>query len=241
MNTPTLTKATELSDLSTDQVRWIQSRLEIGGYLPTGQVDGIAGPLTRKALAAFKEDLWLEFPSLVGPSTIQALSELAPRHSVSEQPQALKQQVLTNAGQLEGKSVVLPKVGKIYEHQYIVPDVPLTWGEMTKGLDFRRIPNSVEIVEDMERLAIVFGRVRSRFGSPIGITSGYRPAALRIGVPNSQHIFGRAMDIYPLNGDFRRLLELLKVESAVKGIGLGQKRGFLHMDIRPGDRVIFPY
>ncbi len=241
MQKPTLTAAVLLADLDADSVRWVQAQLTVGGYLPPGQADGIPGPKTHEALAKFKTALALSYPAAVGPSTIEALANLAPPHVVSEQPAGLTQTPLVNAGRQEGSSAMLPGVGMVYQHEYIVPGVPLTWGEMTKGLDPKRIPSSVEIVNNLKALATVFGRVRTQFGTPIGVTSGYRPAALRIGVPDSQHIPGRAMDIYPINGDFAKLLQVLKAEPAVKGIGLGQHLGFLHMDIRPGDRVIFPY
>ncbi|TVQ12108.1 MAG: peptidase M15 [Leptolyngbya sp. DLM2.Bin27] len=238
---PVLDKTVELSELEDRTVRWIQSRLTVGGYLEANQVDGIPGPKTHKALAEFKADLWLEYPSLVGTSTISALAELGERQAVTEQPEGLNQKPLVESGRKEGRAVVLPLVGQVFQHEYIVPDVPLTWDEMTKGLDPRRIPNTVGRVQNIQRLAKVFGRVRSRFGSPIAVTSGYRPAELKIGVPNSQHIHGLAMDVYPLNRDFQKLLQIIKEEPAITGIGLGQRKGFLHIDIRPTSRVVFPY
>lgn len=249
---PVLDRAFELSELEDKMVRWIQSRLIVGGYLEANQVDGIPGPKTHKALADFKAALWLEYPSLVGTSTISALAELGERQGVTEQPENLNQQVNPSAGRREGRSAELPLVGLVFEHEYIVPGVPLTWGEMTKGLSPQRLPNAEarnagsdaaakEHVRNLQELARVFGRVRATFGSPIAINSGYRPAALRIGKPNSQHIYGKAMDICPLNRDFRRLLAIIKQERSIKGIGLGQDRRFLHIDTRSGNRVVFPY
>ena len=55
---PVLDRAFELSELEDKTVRWIQSRLVVGGYLKANQVDGIPGPKTHKALADFKTDLW---------------------------------------------------------------------------------------------------------------------------------------------------------------------------------------
>jgi peptidoglycan hydrolase-like protein with peptidoglycan-binding domain len=240
---PALLGSFELSALDTDTVRWIQSKLALGGYLEPNGVDGMPGPKTHKALADFKADLWLEYPSLVGPSTINALAELNERQEVTEQAENLNQQVNASAGNREGRSAELPLVGLVFEHEYIVPGVPLTWGEMTKGLSAQRLPNAEprnagsyanakEHVQNLQALAKVFGRVRAKFGSPIAVTSGYRPAALGIGVRDSQHIYGKAMDIYPLNGDFPRLLAIIKQEREIKGIGLGQRKGFLHIDTR---------
>lgn len=247
---PVLDRSFELSELGDEVVRWIQSRLIVGGYLADNQVDGIPGPKTHKALADFKADSWLEYPSLVGPSTLAVLAELSEREAVTEQLEDLKQSPLVQAGQREGRSVELPVVGQVFQHEYIVEKIPLTWGEMTHGLSAQRLPNATNAggqqnaiahVRNLQELAKVFGRVRGTFGSPIAVTSGYRPAALRIGAIRSQHISGRAMDIYPLNGDFPRLLTIIRQERAIKGIGLGQRKGFLHIDIRPTDRVVFPY
>jgi uncharacterized protein YcbK (DUF882 family) len=83
--------------------------------------------------------------------------------------------------------------------------------------------------------------IRQKFGSPIAINSAYRPYTLDIGASRSQHKYGRALDLRPLNGDFKRLLEVVKSTSAIKGIGLAQP-SFLHVDIRPEKkRTIFRY
>lgn len=249
---PVLDRAFELSELEDKMVRWIQSRLIVGGYLEANQADGVPGPKTHKALADFKATLWLEYPSLVGTSTISSLAELGERQEETEQPEGLNQHVNPSAGKREGRSAELPVVGLVFEHEYIVPGVPLTWGEMTKGLSKQRLPNAEAInagsdaaakehVRNLQELARAFGRVRATFGSPIAVTSGYRPAALKIGVPSSLHIVGKAMDIYPLNGDFRRLMAIIKQERLIKGIGAGQHKGFLHIDTRSGNRVVFPY
>jgi hypothetical protein len=48
----------------------------------------------------------------------------------------------------------------------------------------------------------------------------------------------------PVNGDFRRLWQVL-LSSNFTGLGdavfMGRNKGFFHADIRPSGRVIFPY
>lgn len=142
-------------------------------------------------------------------------------------------------------SMVLPTGQKVYSNQLIVEGIPLTWGEATK--DCTRVPDTKELVENAVRLAKTWGKVREKFGSPLIITSGYRPPSVNRaigGASQSQHLFFRALDMQPVNGDFSRLWEILKA-SEFTGLGdavfMGRNKGFFHADIRPGGRVIFPY
>lgn len=81
-------------------------------------------------------------------------------------------------------------------------------GEVTKN-DLRRIPvTESEIESNILRLAIELDKIREEWGSGIVVTSWYRPIAVNRavgGASNSQHIFGRAADIKPANGDLLRL------------------------------------
>ncbi len=236
--TPTLTVPRNIDELEPNIIKWIQTQLKLGGYLE-GAADGVCGPQTFAALAKFKADQNLEYPKGVGQTTLNLLAQLSAPEATSEQGEGLNQKPNVNAGAKSGPSATLPSVGLVYANEWILPNSYLTWGEMTKGLT--RLPTQASEVKNIQETAKVFGRVRTKFGSSIGVTSGFRPAHLRIGVSNSQHIPGRAADIYPLNGNFATLLNVLKDEPAVKGIGLGQAKGFLHMDIRPAPRVIFRY
>jgi peptidoglycan hydrolase-like protein with peptidoglycan-binding domain len=231
-----------LSSLNREDLTWLQEQLVRGSYLRPSDVDGVLGPRTRSAFNQFKDDAWLGYADMVGPSTIEALKRLSPKNPVSEQPQGFNQRPLPNAGKKEGRSTVLPAVGQIWEYEWISDGSFLTWGEVTKGLT--RLPLATSEVTNIIALSRAFGNVRRRFGSPLGVTSGFRPRAINAavgGASNSQHIYGRALDFYPLNGSFVKLLEILKAEPAFTGIGLGQRFGFLHGDTRIGDRVIFPY
>lgn len=235
---PSISGVVNLSELGSHVLKWIQRQLNKGGY-NSGKEDGVYGPITAKAFASFKEDFYLAYPDLISNATLEILANMGAKGSTSEQEQGLDQKPLINAGSKTGQSATLPSVGLVYSNEWILPNSFMTWGEMTKNLS-RKPVNPAE-VKNIQNVAKVFGGVRAKFGSAIGVTSGYRPAHLGIGVPNSQHIPGRAADIYPLNGNFSKLLEIIKAEPAIKGIGLGQAKGFLHIDLRPGSRVIFKY
>ncbi|MBK1989377.1 hypothetical protein A0J48_017860 [Sphaerospermopsis aphanizomenoides BCCUSP55] len=230
-----------ITDATPDLIKEIQEILKI-------EVDGVVGPITKQAFAEFKEDNKLEFPLGLGVTTAKQLLELKGKEeTASDQDEDINSEPKVNAsaGSRTGATMKLPGGEIVYANQYIVEGVPLTWGEATK--DCTRIPTSSEYVANAIKLAKVWGGVREKFGSPIRITSGYRPPAVNRsvgGVSNSQHIYFRALDMQPMNGDFRKLWEVLK-DSQFTGLGdavfMGRNKGFFHGDIRPNGRVIFPY
>jgi Peptidase M15/Putative peptidoglycan binding domain len=238
---PNVAQAIEIAKLARDEIQWVQAALKKGEYY-AGVVDGIVGQKTEKAIAEFKEDQYLQFPTLIGQSTVMALKELVEPDPVSEQVLRLSQKPLIGAGTKTGTQASIPVAGLIHANQWIDNEAPgVTWGEFTKGL--QRLPKTPDLVRNAIRFARVFSLVRSKFGSPLAITSGYRPPDVNRaigGAKLSQHLNGWAADIYPLNGDFAKLLEILKATHQVGGIGLGQAKGFLHMDLRP-TRVIWKY
>ncbi|YAF94194.1 MAG: D-Ala-D-Ala carboxypeptidase family metallohydrolase [Nodularia sp. CChRGM 3473] len=209
-----------------------------------GKVDGIAGDLTQKAFAQFKESVWLDSPELLGPTTAAALLEIAEGHkAVDEQNQKLTPLPTSTLGTKTGRAMKLVTGVTVYQNELIVPGIPLTWGEFTKGCDPERAPESRNIINNMMKTAQGFGKIRDKYGSPIAVTSGYRPPAVnrRIGgASRSQHIQGLAIDIYPADGNFGRLMEICRASDCT-GLGRGMHRGFIHCDWRPGGRVVFNY
>ncbi|WP_427157153.1 D-Ala-D-Ala carboxypeptidase family metallohydrolase [Aliinostoc sp. HNIBRCY26] len=230
-----------ITDASPELIKETQEILKI-------EVDGIVGPITKQAFTDFKEDNELEFPLLLGVTTAKELLELKGKEetaSTTDENNGSQPKVNPDAGTRTGNSMKLPNGDVVYANQYIVEGIPLTWGEATKGCT--RIPTISEYVQNAVRLAQVWGEVRQKFDSPIIITSGYRsPAVSRAvgGVRNSQHHYFRALDMQPMNGDVRKLWEVLK-DSRFVGLGdavfMGRNKGFFHGDIRPGTRVIFSY
>ena len=218
-----------------------------GGYY-TGVVDGKPGKLTADALAHFKRDHWLEFPDQIGRSTLLALLEVARGiHPVTEQSDGLNQKPLpsTKLDSRSGASMRLPDGVTVYENEYISPGCFLTWGEFTKGCT-RPLEAKYQIANAIA-YAKAFAWVRDKWGSPIAITSGFRPPAVNRavgGVSNSQHLYASAGDIYPVEGDLYDLLSVVKA-SLFTGVGLGMCKGFIHTDIRrdttPDDKIVFGY
>lgn len=136
----------------------------------------------------------------------------------------------------------LPNGQNVYPSTRIIETIPLTWGEMTRNCT--RIPATQELVDNAIKLAQVWGEVREKWGSPLIITSGYRPPNVNKaigGASKSQHLFFRAIDMFPANGDLNGLWELVKRDSRFTGLGDGRKKKFIHCDIRPGNRIIFDY
>lgn len=69
------------------------------------------------------------------------------------------------------------------------------------------------VVRHLETLIIHLSSLREMWGSAIRVTSGYRCPQLNRkvgGVWNSDHQFGHAADLYPMNGDWDGFVECVK-------------------------------
>lgn len=238
-----INKVYRLEDLPVSTIKEIQECLSHGKYLEPSQVDGIIGPITKKAFADFKEDVWMQDPDIIGKGSVQPLLELKVKRHGTHEASVIPDTSLKLLGTMSGRTMVLPTAEKVFENQYIVKGIPLTWGEATKGCT--RIPRKWDEVRNAITLAKAFGVVREKFGSPILITSGYRPPRVNSavgGVSNSQHIYFNALDMVPLNRNYRKLWHCLKA-SSFTGLGdaVSSGKGFYHADIRSGGRIIFGY
>ena len=233
----------DISHWDEDLMGAVQAALIRLKLLP-GPVDAAT---VQRAWARFKKKNYQSCPSTIGPGSAQLLLDAlgVPHPVASEQVASSLVTLDDQAGNRTGKRKTLPGSGKIvYQNEYIMPGIPLTWGECTKGMSDERWPTQKAEVDNAIRLVKAFGEVRRRYGKPLAINSGFRPPAVnrRIGgATRSQHIYFKALDIRPLDGNFPKLLQAVRATSSVKGIGLGQKRGFIHMDIRDGNRIEFPY
>lgn len=75
------------------------------------------------------------------------------------------------------------------------------------------IPDSWDIIENLQDLALFLDGIRQAWGSGIRITSGYRSLQLNKavgGVNGSQHCYGLAADIKPSNGKIAEFEKFLK-------------------------------
>ncbi|MGK7905824.1 MAG: D-Ala-D-Ala carboxypeptidase family metallohydrolase [Synechococcus sp.] len=235
-----------VDDLTEAMVKALENALTALGFMQPG---GDRSQLPS-AWGAFKQSVNQGSPELLGPGSIRLLLDaLGLPHPVADEQQGdASATVNQRAGLRTGKSKQLPGGQLVFENENIVPGIQLTWGECTKGMADERWPTKVEEVVNAKRLAKAFGEVRTRYGKPLRINSGFRPPAVNArvgGASRSQHLYFKALDIAPVGanfpGDLLLVLDAVRRSPSVTGIGLGQKRGFIHMDIRDGGRIEFPY
>ncbi len=118
----------------------------------------------------------------------------------------------------------------------------LTVGEVLQ-FDRRRIPQDNSSVKArIVKTAIQYQAIRDAWGLPIGVTSFYRPAAINQavgGVPNSKHVLGYAIDIYPINRSLESFYRWIRARWT-GGLGDGRHRGFIHLDLDDGNGRFVP-
>jgi uncharacterized protein YcbK (DUF882 family) len=116
----------------------------------------------------------------------------------------------------------------------------LTVGEVLQ-FDRRRRPSAQSsVIPRILGTAAEFQSIRQAWGRPLGMTSFYRPEPINRevgGVPNSFHVTGMAIDIYPIGLPLQALYQWLKVRWT-GGFGDGRDRGFIHLDRRNGGRFV---
>jgi hypothetical protein len=110
----------------------------------------------------------------------------------------------------------------------------LTVGEVLRW-DPRRIPSAAGDKRRIIETAKQFEAIRAAWGGPIGVTSFFRPPAVNAavgGVPNSTHISGQAMDVYPVGRSIHAFYQWMLPRWS-GALGDARPRGFLHLDRRP--------
>jgi uncharacterized protein YcbK (DUF882 family) len=128
------------------------------------------------------------------------------------------------------------------------PTMPIDWknnqqkiskfftvGEVTQN-DPARVPMTEDVKKNVLTLSGELDKIREEWGSPIGVTSWYRPLAVNRAVggsSQSQHLNGGAVDIYPMDGDIFEFQSWLD-KNWGGGLGYGANRGFVHLDLRDG-------
>lgn len=121
-----------------------------------------------------------------------------------------------------------------YTDQPIIPNGAFTWGEATK--DATRIPETVSIVNNIIALARELQKARNQIGRPFVVNSWYRPPAVNQavgGVSNSQHLYGKAVDVQVPGYSGRRIANALML-SWNGGIGIYSAiPDIVHLDIGP--------
>lgn len=216
-------KTQRLTDTAPEVIKAVQTQL-VKIQLLDGSIDGIAGKQTLAAFAKFKELEYLEYPHLLGRSTAIALLEATYTRS------APKDDDTPIAAE---KKAFFPKIGWVAANDRVHLGGHFSWGEFTKELS--RVPQNVQVVDNIFRLADYLEDVRSRFGkASIVINSAYRPPAVNRlvgGASNSQHLYGAAADIVVSGFRPREVYRQLDQWHGDRG-GLGDSASFTHIDLR---------
>jgi hypothetical protein len=97
------------------------------------------------------------------------------------------------------------------------------------------LPNS-EIAKNIIVMAQELDKVRKGFGKPITTSSWNRPPLINNavgGASKSQHLWGKGVDIYPLDGNVNDLQAFCD-KHWYGALGYGAHKGFVHLDNRNG-------
>lgn len=112
-------------------------------------------------------------------------------------------------------------------------------------LDYRE-SRGVPLAIELERLRAILGAMKQQ-DVPLWLDSVYRTVAHNKavgGVPNSQHVQGRAADVRcPYGCTFTQLVKAVGTlvqspEGKVRYVKFYPHQGFVHLDIRPGKSVV---
>jgi zinc D-Ala-D-Ala carboxypeptidase len=230
------------------EVRKLQEQLNKLGY-NAGAVDGIFGNKTHNAVKAFQKDNGLVADGIVGPKTQNKLNEKLKPKSQSgnvKQLQEILTQIGIDVGKIDGVDGPKTRAG-IRQFQKIfglaVDGIagPKTWAVLDKAKNVKHFKvkefackHCGEIKIDINLLVKLEELRRAIGNKPIIINSGYRCKThnTRVGgAKNSQHMYGKAVDIR-VNGMSPRTLE--KYADTVfsnGGVGMGGAT-IVHVDTR---------
>gem|GEM_PF-496456 len=137
--------------------------------------------------------------------------------------------------QSSGRPFRLPgNTSTFYTDQPIIPGGSFTWGEATR--EATRIPETQAIVNNIIGLARALQPVRERLNRPFQINSWYRPPAVNAavgGASQSQHLFGRAVDIQVQGLSGRQVANALML-TWPGGVGIYSNiPNIIHLDTGP--------
>lgn len=123
------------------------------------------------------------------------------------------------------------------------PSEHLSWKELACK-DGASYPLQYRIDGTSDKIAGIFELIREFFGNkPITVLSAYRTKSHNRsinGAKNSQHLYGRALDLRPPKGtSINTFYSIIRSHAKEWGItGLGRYTTFVHVDIRPSDRLV---
>lgn len=217
-----------LSELDKRSMYELQTLLFELGY--DIDVDGVYGENTFDVLELFKKDYEVRgIRGYIGATTVGKLFEQYDGEDVIEND-VQKYKIEERRIPMNRKSE-----NKIEWSDWKEPVSRFfTVGEVFNG-SVDRLTTSLMIREKILLMANQLDKIRTDWGSGIGVVSWYRPEAINRragGSSASRHCFGDAADIYPIHGDVRRFQSWVE-ERWFGGMGLSaSKKGFVHLDMR---------
>ena len=167
-----------------DDVRHLQERLLEMGY-DVGRTDGVYGPRTARAVAAFQREVGLYPDGGCGPQTLHALRRLG-RKVVGGSPLRLREEhhFRQSGPSLVGRLIVIDPGHGGQDPGIVVPDGPLRWTESDIAFD---------LASRLEgRLAAAGMRVHLTRG-PAGARGALRPGPGSL----ANDLAGRPADLDP--------------------------------------------
>ncbi len=220
-----LEKTVKLRDLNSEMLYELQTILSELGYQLSR--DGLYGSQTQKAFNQFKLDQKLTHPDYIGKTTVDKLLDVYKENDFIEDEAKTSQQPVFNT----------PSTIKLVDWNNFNSSVSrwFTVGEVYR-FDPQRKTTDSTIRNRIIILAKELDKIRDEWGSGIGVTSWYRPPSVnrRVGgVSNSRHLFGDAVDIYPINGQLIGFQSWLD-KQWYGALGYGARKGFTHLDMRNG-------
>ena len=221
-------KAQHIKELSSSEMLELQKALEVVGH-EVGEVNGVYNNDTLYAFNKFKERLKLSNPGEIGPLTVKYLN-LKVEESLDEEE---------DENQVHPLQPAFSKPQVVGSIDWFDFDSPVskyfTIGEVSQFSANRYVTDPVHRKNVIE-LAKILDGIRDAWGSPIGVTSWYRPTAVNRsvkGARNSQHLTGSGVDIYPIGKDGRAFENWLdKTYNRALGYGQRSNKGFTHIDKR---------
>ena len=191
-------------------IKQVQCLLTFLGYDP-GEVDGIPGRNTRRAVLAFQAAEGLAQDSSPGPITQAALLE-----------------AVTN-GRFRAEDAQTPEetTGTFWDEirYFKKPEFACKCGKYCDGYP-------AEIDMDMVKIA---DQIRAKIGKPITVNSGLRCKTHNAnvgGVSNSQHLLGKAADLGCPNGCTPTQMASIAEEIIGNTGGIGVYSWGIHIDTR---------
>jgi hypothetical protein len=198
-------------------------------------VTGVFNEPTLAALSLFKDRCYLGEPSIVDSQTAKALLLTADR------PRNIEEHTSIWLPTTRDEYVTIADSFTANLSQPMLPNGKLTWAQFTHN--GRRIPNQMWQVNNGYKIAAVYDKLVTDYAYlGIQVTSGFRPFALNVEVGGSDcssHPSGLALDITCFFSKFH-LLEAAAIQSEATCIGIARQHHFIHLDARPGTKVIYP-